>query len=487
VTDGRDRIRTGSRRSVLVAFSGIMLATLLAALDQTIVATALPRIASDLGAFERLSWVVTAYLLASTITIPLYGKLSDLFGRRRLFLVAIWLFTIGSVLCGVAATLDQLVAARALQGLGAGGLLPLSQAAIGDLFPPRDRARYQGLIGSMWATAALMGPLVGGVLADHATWRWIFLVNVPFAAATLVAVTRTMPAHAPGRRPPIDWAGAVLLTVATLGVLLACTWGGGTYPWLSAPVLAAAGAAVAATIALVGAERRAADPFLPLGLVRARVPRVTVAGSVLVGVLVLAVTIYAPVFVQGALGRSATTAGTLLLPMTLGWVVASFLSGQLVSRTGRYRIFPLAGGCLAVAGALLLARAGAGAGASAIAVPLLLLGAAMGMTWPVYMVATQNAVARSELGAASGGLLFVRTIAGAVGVAVLGAVLNARLGAAMGDGGRLEAIDPEALASALQTVFALLVPVALGLLVAAAALEERPLRSASEADRLTQE
>jgi EmrB/QacA subfamily drug resistance transporter len=452
-----------------------MLATLLAAMDQTIVATALPRIASDLGAFDQLSWVVTAYLLAATITIPLYGKLSDLFGRRRLFLGAIWLFLVGSVLCALAATLSQLIAFRALQGLGAGGLLPLSQAAIGDLFPPRDRARYQGFIGSMWATAAVMGPLLGGVLTDHASWRWIFIVNVPLAVATLVAVARTMPAGVARRHQPIDWGGAALLSVATVGLLLACMWGGTQYAWASAPVIAAAAIGSVALAGLAVVERNAADPFLPLALLRSRVPRVATIGALLVGILVLAITIYTPVFVQGALGHSATTAGTVLIPMTLAWVLSSFLSGQLVSRTGRYRVFPILGGCLAVAGTLLLARAGAGTASGEVALALLLVGAGMGMTWPVYMVATQNAVARTELGVASGALLFFRTMAGSVGVAVLGAVLNARLG------GRT---DPHALAAALQGVFVLLVPLGAGLLVVAMALDELPLRSASDDQNL---
>jgi MFS family permease len=423
-------VTTGSRRDLLIAFSGIMLATLLAALDQTIVATALPRIASDLNAFEQLSWVVTSYLLASTITIPLYGKLSDLFGRRRLFVVAISLFLAGSVLCAAASTLGQLVAFRALQGFGAGGLLPLSQAAIGDLFPPRERGRYQGLVGSMWATAAVAGPLLGGALTDHAAWRWIFLVNVPLAGAALVAVVRTMPGSADRRHAAIDWAGAALLTIATAGLLLACMWGGTSYPWRSPPVLAAAAVGVAAAGALV-VERRVREPFLPLPLLRSPVPRVTAAG------------------------------------------------------------FPLVGGCFAVAGTLLLTTAGVESSNARIAATLALTGAGMGMTWPVYMVATQNAVARDELGTASGALLFVRTMAGSVGIAILGAVLNARLGEELGRSvgttWRVDSIDPAALAASLHTVFVLLVPLAVALLAVAVALKELPLRDASEKQSLTQD
>src|ERR1700750_343788 len=227
---------TRSQRQVLVAFSAIMLATLLAALDQTIVATALPRIVADLHGFKDLSWVVTAYLLTTTVTVPLYGKLSDLYGRRRMFVVSISIFLLGSALCGAAQSMGQLIAFRALQGVGAGGLLPLAQAAIADLFSPRERGRYQGYIGSMWATAAVAGPLLGGTLTDAASWRWIFFINLPLGAIALVVVLRTMRAPATGRAHTIDYLGAAVLSVAITCLLLACTWGGTTYPWDSAQV-----------------------------------------------------------------------------------------------------------------------------------------------------------------------------------------------------------------------------------------------------------
>src|SRR5215218_1704881 len=224
-----------SQRQILVAFGAIMLATLLSALDQTIVATALPEIAEDLHGFDDLSWVVTAYLLATTVTVPLYGKLSDLYGRRRLLVVSITIFLVGSALCGLAQSIGQLIAFRALQGIGAGGLIPLSQAAIADLFSPRERGRYQGYIGAMWATAAVAGPLLGGTLTDSASWRWIFLINVPLGALALVVVIRTLPAASERRQHRIDWPGALVLSVAVSGLLLASVWGGTTYPWGSPP------------------------------------------------------------------------------------------------------------------------------------------------------------------------------------------------------------------------------------------------------------
>jgi EmrB/QacA subfamily drug resistance transporter len=246
---------TRSQRQVLVAFAAVMLATLLAALDQTIVATALPQIAADLQGFEHLSWVVTAYLLASTVTVPLYGKLSDLYGRRRLFVVSISVFLAGSALCGLAQNMEQLVACRALQGLGAGGLLPLSQAAIADLFSPRERGRYQGYIGSVWATAAIAGPLLGGTLTDTVSWRWIFWINLPLAAFALVVVLRTMRPGGRTRDHRIDWLGAAVLTVGVSAILLACAWAGTDYAWTSAQVLGGFGVGAVAIVVFLVVER----------------------------------------------------------------------------------------------------------------------------------------------------------------------------------------------------------------------------------------
>ena len=259
-----------SQRQVLVAFAAIMLATLLAALDQTIVATALPQIAADLKGFEHLSWVVTAYLLASTVTVPLYGKLSDLYGRRRLFVVSISLFLVGSALCGFAQDMTQLIAFRALQGLGAGGLLPLSQAAIADLFSPRERGRYQGYIGSVWATAAVAGPLLGGTLTDTVSWRWIFWINLPLAAFALVVVMRTMRPGGRTREHQIDWLGAGVLSVGVSAILLACAWAGTDFAWTSPQVLAAFAIGALSIVVFLVVERRAPEPLLPLTLFRGR-------------------------------------------------------------------------------------------------------------------------------------------------------------------------------------------------------------------------
>ena len=490
-----------SRRGVLAAYAGIMLATLLAALDQTIVATALPGIVADLHAFEDLSWIVTAYLVASTVTVPIYGKLGDIHGRRRMFVVAISIFLLGSLLCAVSQNVGQLVGARVVQGLGAGGLLPLAQTAIADLFSPRERGRYQGLIGAMWAIAAIAGPLVGGTLTDSASWRWIFWLNLPLGAIALVVVMKTMRVHHERREHRVDVAGAIALSIGVVCILLACSWGGSRYAWDSPEVLVAAGCGVIALAVFVRIALRVPEPLLPLTLFRGQVFTVSSLASITFGALMFAVTIYVPVYVQGAQGRSATASGFALIPLLLTWTLMSFVCGQIISRTGRYRAFPIVGSAIVVVGAVLLSLLDAESSALQVAVAVAVIGVGMGTMVQTYIIATQNSVAATVVGTATAALQFFRSMGGSLAIAGLGALLAARLSAeltiALGDAASridqdrllegstaipagLVAGTHEALAAALHTVFLALIPIALLGLVFALCLEERPLRTATE-------
>jgi EmrB/QacA subfamily drug resistance transporter len=416
-----------------------------------------------------------------------------------MFLVAIVIFLVGSALCGIAGSMTELILFRALQGLGAGGLIPLSQAAIADLFPPRERGRYQGFIGAVWAVASVAGPLVGGSLTDAVSWRWIFLINLPLGAIALVVVARTMHARTEVREHRIDLLGAAVLSAGITGILLASVWGGTTYPWGSVEVLAAGLGGLALVALFVWVEGRVAEPLLSLELFRVRDVSVACAASVVIGAVLFGVTIYVPLFVQGVLGRSATSSGMILIPLSLAWVVASVVCGQIVARTGRYRAFPILGSLLVLAGFALLSLVDARTSRAVISLDLVPIGAGMGLMVQVYIIAAQNSVDPARIGIATATLQFFRSMSGSLTVAALGAVLTNRLAgelvARLGSPGRR--VDPdrllqggariphellggtrEALAAALHTVFLMGLPIAVAGLAIALALRERPLRRA---------
>jgi EmrB/QacA subfamily drug resistance transporter len=415
-------------RRILLIIVGLLLGMLLASLDQTIVSTALPTIVGDLGGLSQLSWVVTAYLLASTASTPLWGKLGDLYGRKRLFQIAIVLFLIGSALSGLSQNMAQLIAFRALQGLGGGGLIVTSQAIIGDVVSPRERGRYQGIFGAVFGVTSVVGPLLGGFLVDTLSWRWVFYVNLPLGAVALVVTALVLPAaqrrHA---SVSIDYLGTALIAGATVSLVLLTTLGGVTYPWISAPMILLALLALALLVAFVLAEQLAAEPVLPLRLFRNRVFSLTSAVGFVVGFAMFGAITFLPLYLQVVQGASPTESGLRLLPLMAGLLLTSTLSGQLISRRGRYRIFPIIGTAVIAVGMFLLSRMDEHTSTLSASVAMLVLGLGLGLVMQVLVIVVQNAVAYRDLGVATSGATFFRSIGSSFGVATFGAILTSAL------------------------------------------------------------
>ncbi|GAA3152591.1 MFS transporter [Nonomuraea roseoviolacea] len=415
------------RRGIAIIIIALMLGMLLAALDQTIVSTALPTIVSDLGGLEELSWVVTAYLLASTVSTPLWGKLGDQFGRKYLFVAAIVIFLVGSALCGLSHSMGQLIAFRSLQGLGGGGLMVLAQAIVGDVVSVRERGRCQGWFGGVFAVASVVGPLLGGLFVDHLSWHWVFYINLPLGAVALAVIVAVLPNDKSRTRHTIDFAGVVLLGGATSCLVLVTTWGGTTFAWTD-PVILGLGAAAAGLLVLWAvAERRAREPVLPLELFRLRAFTMASMVGFVVGFAMFGALTYLPLYLQAVHGVSPTLSGVHLLPMMAGMLTMSVISGQIISRTGKYRFLPIAGTALAAVGLLMLSTLTERSSLTTMGVELLVLGMGLGMTMQVLVIIVQNAVDFKDLGVATSGATFFRSIGGAFGVASLGSVFAARL------------------------------------------------------------
>jgi EmrB/QacA subfamily drug resistance transporter len=409
---------------VLAIYGAIMVALLLAALDQTIVATALPRIVTDLGGLTSYSWVITAYVLAMTVTVPLYGKLGDIHGRRLLYIVAISIFLAGSVLCGLAQSMGQLVGARVVQGMGAGGLFALALATIGAIVPPRDRGRYQGLIGATFAAGSIIGPALGGLIVDHASWRWVFYVNLPVGALALVVIAIAIPKRTQRREHSLDLLGATLLAVGTSSFLLGLVWGGQTHPWGSAQVLGAFGIALVSLSAFVVVERRAEEPILPFELLRNSTIAAGVAAIALSAMAMIGTIAFVPLFVQGVIGTSATSSGVVLTPFMLGAVTASALSGQWISKSGRYRPNALVGPIVLGTGLFLLSRMDTSTTNARAAVYMVISGVGLGLMMQVFVIAVQNQVSLREIGSATALTQFMRSIGSTIGVTAMGVIIN---------------------------------------------------------------
>ena len=467
---------------ILAIYAGLMVTLLLAALDQTIVATALPRIVSDLGGITQYSWVFTAYMLTSTVTVPLYGKLGDVYGRKNLFLFAIVVFLLGSALCGAATDMTQLVVFRAIQGIGAGGLFPLSLAVIGNIVPPRDRGRWQGLIGAVFAASSILGPAVGGFIVDNASWRWVFLVNLPVGGIALVVISITMPRRTPQTEHPIDWLGAGVLAAGVASLLLGLVWGGKDYPWTSGHVVGALVLAAVLLVAFAIVERRAREPILPFDILRNPIVAGSIACMALVGMAMFGTISYVPLFVQGVIGTSATSSGVVLTPLMLGAVTTSLLTGQLVSRTGRYRWNAILGPIVLAIGMFLLWRMDVHTTNAQAARNMVIAGIGIGSMMQVFVLSVQNAVPRRHIGSATALTQFSRQMGATIGVTVMGAIVNHGLPAGLGGSEgigihRLPRASRQSLAHALQPAFLLAACVALGVCVIAAIwVKEQPLR-----------
>ncbi len=488
-----------NRPRILTVFAALTAVMLLAALDQTIVSTALPTIVGELGGIEHLSWIVTSYMLATTVVTPLYGKLGDLFGRKLVLQIAIVLFLIGSVLCGLSTSMFQLIAFRALQGLGGGGLMVTTMAVVGDIIPPKDRGRYQGIFGAVFGLATVLGPLIGGFMVDHLTWRWIFYINLPLGIAALVVIGFVLEGKKLSEKPSIDYAGALLLASCLTSLILLTSLGGHTLPWESAPAIGLGVLSLASLGLFVFTERRAVAPMFPMRLFSVRIFAVCAIVSLVVGLAMFGSVTYLPLYMQVVKGLTPLSAGLHLTPMMAGVLISSVASGQIISRTGRYRFFPVVGTIVMTIGLGLLSTLSVGTEVWTAAGYALVLGLGLGMVMQVLVLAAQNSVSYEDLGVATSGVTLFRSIGGSIGVSLFGAIFAAGLAtdlqglkssiptglnpaaiAALPDETR--ALYQHAFTAALHPIFVTAAVISAAAFLLTLLLEEIPLRSSHRSD-----
>jgi EmrB/QacA subfamily drug resistance transporter len=418
-TDAPQRL-TGRRLYVIIG--ALLLGMLLAALDQTIVATALPTIVGDLGGASHLSWIVTAYLLASTATMPLWGKLGDLYGRKTFFQAAIVIFLVGSMLSGISTSILELIVFRAIQGLGGGGLIIGAQTIIGDVVSPRDRGRYMGIFGGVFGVTSVIGPLIGGLFVDNLSWRWVFYVNLPIGIVALLVTAAVLPGKLSRVHHVIDYLGTTLIALAAVSLVLLTSLGGTSYPWNSAPIYILGACGILLIIGFVFAERRAGEPVIPLALFRNRAFAATSAVGFVVGLAMFGAITFLPLFLQNVQGVNPTVSGVRLLPLMAGLLLTSIGSGQIIARTGQYRIFPIVGTAIMAVGLFLLSRLGPGTSTALTSIYMFVFGIGLGSVMQVLVIIVQSAVDYRNLGVATSGATFFRQIGGSFGTAIFGAI-----------------------------------------------------------------